>query len=480
MNYLALLKLVSPEAILALAALVTLGLGLGSNRLLPSLAAAAGLIASAAAIFALPAHASLAHGMLVIDPLTSLFKVVCLALALFTILTASGRSGRPNNGEYLAMILLATIGLLILAGTEELLMIFVGLELTGLSLYVLCAFDKTSPRGAEAGLKYFLFGSTASAFTLFGISLIYGMSGVTGLGEIATFIGAHGMQPLLAAGLILTLVGLAFKIAAVPFHFWAPDVYEAAPVSAAAFISSGSKVAAFVVLGKFLIVGFAPVHGGAGWYALVAGWAPLIALLSASSIVIGNIAALSQTSVRRLLGYSAVAHTGYSLLGLLAGGSEGFGASLFYTTVYAFTLVGAFSVIAAMQRHGLGDKISDFAGLRAKSPLLAACMVVFMLSLAGLPPLPGFFGKFYLFMALLHQGQAAKLLWLVILALAGSLVSLYYYLSVVKAVLVDETPSARLSLKLLERASVASLGALILALGLFPGALLQRILDSLR
>jgi len=480
MNYLALLKLVSPEAILALAALVTLGLGLGANRLLPFIAAAAGLIAAAAAIFALPAHASLAHGMLVIDPLTSLFKVVCLALALFTILSASGRPDRPNNGEYLAMILLATIGLLILAGTEELLMIFVGLELTGLSLYVLCAFDKSSPRGAEAGLKYFLFGSTASAFTLFGISLIYGMSGVTGLGEIAAFIGAHGMQPLLAAGLILTLVGLAFKIAAAPFHFWAPDVYEAAPVSAAAFISSGSKVAAFVVLGKFLITGFAPIHGGAGWHALAPGWAPLIALLSASSIVIGNIAALSQTSVRRLLGYSAVAHTGYSLLGLLAGGSEGFGATLFYTTVYAFTLVGAFSVIAAMQRQGLGDKITDFAGLRAKSPLLAGCIVVFMLSLAGLPPLPGFFGKFYLFMALLHQGQAIKLLWLVILALAGSLVSLYYYLSVVKAVLVDETPSPRVSLRLLERTSIAALGALILALGLFPGALLQRILASLR
>jgi len=484
MNYLALLKLVSPEAILALTALVVLALGLGErlgkSRALCSIAAAAGLIAAAAAIFALPLHASLPHGMLVIDPLTSLFKVICLALALFTILSASSSPSRPNGGEYLAMILLATIGLLILAGTEELLMMFIGLEMVGLSLYVLCAFDKTSPRGAEAGLKYFLFGSTASAFTLFGISLIYGMCGVTGLGEIASFIGAHGMQPLLAAGLVLTLVGLAFKVAAVPFHFWAPDVYEAAPVSAAAFISSGSKVAAFVLLGKFLIVGFGPVQGGAGWHALSAGWAPLVALLSAASIVVGNIAALSQTSVRRLLGYSAVAHTGYSLLGLLAGGSEGFGSTLFYTTVYAFTLVGAFSVIAAMKRHGLGDKITDFAGLRAKSPLLAACMVVFMFSLAGLPPLPGFFGKFYLFMAVLHQGQATKLLWLVALALAGSLVSLYYYLTVVKAILVDETSAPRFSLKLLERASIAALGALILVLGFFPTLLLQRILDSLR
>ncbi len=283
----------------------------------------------------------------------------------------------------------------------------------------------------------------------------------------------------LAAGLVLTLAGLGFKVAAAPFHFWAPDVYEAAPVSAAAFISSGSKVAAFVVLGKFLITGFAPVHGGAGWHALSAGWAPLVALLSAASIVIGNVAALAQTSVRRLLGYSAVAHAGYTLLGLLAGGSEGFGATLFYATVYAFTLVGAFSVIAAMQRRGMGDGFADFAGLRAKSPLLAGCMAVFMLSLAGLPPLPGFFGKFYLFMAILHQGQASKLLWLVILALAGSLVSLYYYLAVVKAALVDEQTAPPLSLGITERAPIAALGALILALGFFPGTLLQRILDSL-
>jgi len=482
MNYLGLFKLVSPEAIVGFTALVVLGLGLTRNgvRFLCPAAAVAGLIGAAVAILALPCHASLPHGMLVIDPLTSMFKVICLALATFTILSASGDTERSNGGEYLAIILLATIGLLILVGAEELLMIFVGLELLGLSLYVLCAFDKTSPGGAEAGLKYFLFGSTASAFSLFGISLIYGMCGVTGLREIGDFVGAHGMQPLLAAGLLLTLVGLGFKIAAAPFHFWAPDVYEAAPVSAAAFISSGSKVASFVVLGKFLILGFTPVHGGAGWHAFAAGWAPLVAVLCALSIVVGNVTALAQTSVRRLLGYSAVAHAGYSLLGLLAGGSEGFGATLFYTTVYAFTLVGAFSVIGAMQRGGMGDQIADFAGLRAKSPLLAGCMVIFMLSLAGLPPLPGFFGKFYLFMAILHGGEATKLLWLVILALAGSLVSLYYYLAVVKAALVDEGPAPRMSLKTLERVSIAALGGLVLALGFFPSLLLQRILDSLR
>ncbi|HEX4084504.1 MAG TPA: NADH-quinone oxidoreductase subunit N [Chthoniobacteraceae bacterium] len=482
MSYLSLLKLAAPEALLVFAALVTLAFGLAKSsvrRLCPAIAIA-GLAAAGAALFALPLRASLPHGLLVIDPLSCLFKVICLALALFTILSASGRADRANPGEYLALILFATVGLLILAGTENLMMIFIGLELIGLSLYVLCAFDKTSERGAEAGLKYFLFGSTASAFTLFGISLIYGMTGAAGLREIAQSISAHGMQPLLAAGLVLVLVGLSFKIAAAPFHLWAPDAYEAAPVSSAAFIASGSKVASFVILGRVLEIGFAPAQGSAEWHAFAAGWAPLLAVLAAVSIVVGNVAALAQTSVRRLLGYSAVAHAGYTLLGLVAGGREGFGATLFYTTVYAFTLVGAFSIIGAMQRDGLGDGIADFAGLRARSPLLAGCMAVFFLSLAGLPPLPGFFGKFYLFLAVLHYGRTPGMLWLIILALAGSLVSLYYYLQVLKAALVDEGPAAPLPLRWLDRATILTLGALVLALGFCPGLLLQRILDSLR
>jgi len=482
MNYSELLKLVLPEAILVAAALATLALGLskaGGRRFCPAIAAA-GLIGAGLAILTLPAHAELPHGMLVISPLTSLFKIICLALALFTILTASGRDDGPDVGEYIAMILFATIGLLILAGAGELLMIFVGLELIGLSLYVLCAFDKTSARCAEAGLKYFLFGSMSGAFTLFGISLIYGMTGVTGLQEIAQSVAAHGMPPLLAAGLMLLLAGLGFKIAAAPFHLWAPDVYEAAPASSVAFIASGSKVAAFVILGRILSVGFASAQGSAAWHGLAAGWALPVAILAAASIVVGNVAALAQKNVRRLLGYSAIAHAGYTLLGLLAGGAEGFAATLFYTTIYAFTLVGAFSVIGALHRQGVGDSIADLAGLRARSPLLAGCLAIFFLSLAGLPPLPGFFGKFYLFYALLDRGGTPGMLWLVALALAGSLVSLYYYLMVLKSALVDEGTAAPAQLRWLDRAAIFCLGALVLAFGLFPGFLLQRIVDSLR
>src|SRR5438477_6414295 len=322
----------------------------------------------------LPRQATLFQGMLVITPLTSLFKIICLALAFFTvILTRSDRSAR-NPGEYLAMLLLATIGLMLLVGSEELLMIFIGLELTGLSLYVMTAFDKTDIRSAEAGLKYFLFGSTASAFTLFGLSLIYGMSGTTGLTVIAQKLSAQPISPLLFAGIVMTLVGFAFKIAAAPFHLWAPDAYQGAPVPSAAFIASGSKVASFVVLGKIVLVGFGPVHGSAAWHAMIAGWAPVLALLAALSIVVGNLVALAQSNVRRLLAYSAVAHAGYTLLGLVAGGRDGFSATLFYTTVYAFTLIGAFGVVALVRRETGGDDLTTFSGLLSRSQFLLGCL----------------------------------------------------------------------------------------------------------
>ena len=360
-------------------------------------------------------------------------------------------------------------------------MIFIGLELTGLSLYVMTAFDRSDFRSAEAGLKYFLFGSMASAFTLFGISLIYGLTGTTGLAAIAQALGAPPIQPLLAAGIVMTLIGFAFKVAVAPFHLWAPDVYQGAPVPTAAFIASGSKVASFVVLGKIVLVGFGPLHGSADWHALVAGWSPLLALLAALSILVGNLVALAQKNVRRLLAYSAVAHAGYTLLGLVAGGRDGFSATLFYTTIYAITLVGAFGVVALVRRATGGDDFSNFAGLRARSPLLAGCMAIFMLSLAGLPPLAGFFGKFYLFSVALRAGENHGLLWLVALALFGSLISLYYYLLVLKVIFVDPTQpgDATIAPGFLQRVSLGVLAAGIVLLGLIPEALVARIATAL-
>src|SRR5256885_5652685 len=442
MSYLELLKLAAPEAIVVVTALAVLTIALTTRRalVLGRIVAVLGVAVAIVAVVMLPSHANLFSGMLVISPLNSLFKIICLALALATVPLVSSEKALPNPGEYIAVLLLGALGLMLLVGGEELLMIFIGLELLGLSLYVLAAFDKADICSAEAGLKYFLFGSTASAFTLFGISLVYGMSGTTALAAIGQKLAASPVQPLLAVGIVMTLIGFAFKIAAAPFHLWAPDAYQGAPIPSAAFIASGSKVASFVVLGKIVLVGFGPVHGNAGWHAMVAGWSPVLAVLAALSILIGNLVALAQTNVRRLLAYSAVAHAGYTLLGLVAGSRDGFSGTLFYVTIYAVTLVGAFGVVGVVRQTTGGDDLENFSGLSMRSPLLAGCMSIFMLSLAGLPPLAGFFGKFYLFSAAFKAGGSYGLLWLVALALFGSFISLYYYLIVLKVIFVDQPP----------------------------------------
>jgi NADH-quinone oxidoreductase subunit N len=339
-------------------------------------------------------------------------------------------------------------------------------------------------RSAEAGVKYFLFGSTSSAFTLFGISLIYGMSGTTGLAAIAEKLATVSVQPLLAVGIVMTLIGFGFKIAAAPFHLWAPDAYQGAPVPSAAFIASASKVASFVVLGKIVLVGFAPLHGDAAWHAMIAGWSPVLAALAAFSILLGNLVALAQSNVRRLLAYSAVAHAGYTLIGVIAGDRDGFSAALFYVTIYAITLVGAFGVVGMVRRETGGDDFSNFRGLVSQSPLIAGCMSIFMLSLAGIPPLAGFFGKFYLFSAALRTGANHGLLWLVAIALLGSFISLYYYLMVLKAMFVDEPalPTMRdvdvRAHDLLPRTVVVVLAAAVLLLGVAPEILTARILGA--
>lgn len=490
MNYLELLKLASPEVVIAVTALAVLAIGLTASERgigVCSALAAAGLLFAVAAVLLLPGQATLFHGMFVVSPLTSLFKIICLTLAFFTVILARGANILRHQGEYFALLLLATIGLMLLVGSEELLMIFIGLELTGLSLYVMTGFDKTDPRSAEAGLKYFLFGSTASAFTLFGLSFVYGMCGTTGLAAIGQKLTAGPVQPLLLAGIVLTLIGFAFKIAAAPFHLWAPDAYQGAPIPSASFIASGSKVASFVVLGKIVLVCFGPAQGSAAWPLMTAGWAPVLAALAALSIVIGNAVALVQSNVRRLLAYSAVAHTGYTLLGLVAGGREGFAATLFYTTIYAFTLVGAFGVVALVRRATGGDDLIHFSALSSRSPVLAGSMMVYVLSLAGLPPLAGFFGKFYLFSIALRANQNHGLLWLVAVALLGSFISLYYYLAVLKAIFVDSpepgTPNpdsvSPISLDFLQRISLILLAGTVLVLGLLPESLVTLIADCL-
>jgi NADH-quinone oxidoreductase subunit N len=499
-NYLDLLRLAAPEIIVVITAVVVLAVDLSALRNLEprlrfgigAIIAAAGCAAAIAWMLVLPQQGNFGQ-MLVADPVTQIVSVGILALAIFTVALCSGADFTSHAGEYYALLLLAAAGMLFLASSEDVLMIFLSLELTSLTLYVLTAFNKRSARSAEAALKYFLFGGTAAAFTLFGLSWLYGITGSTNLGEAAEAIkAAHllpgspvlprtSLDPLLAGALVMTVAGFGFKVAAAPFHLWAPDAYEGAPLPSAAFIASASKVAGFFIFAKVMRIGFAGVGGCAAWGQFASGWKPLLAVLAIVSMILGNLAALAQRSVRRLLAYSAIAHAGYMLLGIIGHQKQSLAALLYYALTYGLTTIGAFGVVSMVQAETGGDRLEDFAGLSRRAPVLAWSMMVFMLSLAGIPPLAGFLGKFYLFTSVLGSGgQDLGLLWLVLLAVAMSVVSLYYYLLVLKQVFVRPAsePAGFKAAPLVARVVVAALALAVLALGCAPNLLLQPLTEA--
>ena len=479
-----LLHLLTPESILVETILVVLIAGLfkataDKRNMLLSLTLLGGLTAGAMLIYQ-PHYGNVCNGMAVLDPLTRLIKIAVLGLSLATAVYAAHSNIREHFAEYLALILFTAIGMMLLAGTENLLMIFIALEMISIPLYLLSGYLKQSSTSAEAALKYFLVGGVSAAFLLFGLSLIYGTTGATSLRDLAQSAPAATHDPLFLAGLVMALVGFGFKVAAVPFHLWAPDVYEGAPTSSAALIASGSKVAGFLILAKFLTFGLAGAAGSAAWSGLQPGWLPLLTVIAAISIVVGNLAALSQSNVKRILAYSAIAQSGYMLLGLTATGGTGLISVLFYVIVYALTALGAFGVVLHVEQRRGGSQLHHFEGLHQSAPGLALCMGVFMISLAGIPPLAGFFGKFYLFAGALgsvSKGGNLGLLWVIVIAIAFNAVSLYYYLIVLKHVFVipatrqPESPSPRNAATLL----TGLLAASIFIIGLYPGVLLDPI-----
>ena len=479
-NYLHLLKLLAPETILVVTALLLLGLGLPASGermrpLLTRLTLCGGLVAGSFLWF-FREDAYLLNGMVVLDPIGRMFKLIILGLALISVIFSAASSVRRHYAEYLALILFSTVGMMLLAGTEELLMIFIALELTSISLYVLTAYLKESKTSAEAGLKYFLIGGVSAAFLLFGLSLVYGVAGTTSLRQLAAISPALASDPLMLAGIVLTLAGFGFKVAAVPFHLWAPDVYEGAPTPTAALVASGSKVAGFFILAKMLALGFGGTVGMADWSNFRPGWLPILAIMAALSIVLGNLAALVQTNVKRLLAYSAIAHSGYMLLGLTSASPAGFTAVLFYVIVYALTTIGAFGVVAVVERRRGGTQLQDFNGLYKVSPGLSLSLLVFLISLAGIPPLAGFFGKFYMFsetLAASAKGSNPGMLWLVSLAIALNAVSLYYYLIVLKHVFVAAPTEDQRRKAPACGPMIGVLALVILLLGLFPDVLLE-------
>lgn len=491
MSYLPLLQLAAPEIILVLTSLVVLIADLATlqeidprlRRLICAMIASVGCIVAIGWMLALPEpHANVGEGVFVLDPLIQLVKVALLLLTILTLLLSIDTDFTPHAGEYCALVLLAAVGMMFLVSAEDILMIFVSLELTSLSLYILTAFNKHSLQSAEAALKYFLFGGLAAAFTLFGLSLLYGLSGATNLNQIASTIHAPHLDPLLLLAIVMTVIGFGFKVAAAPFHLWAPDAYQGAPTPSAAFIASGSKVAGFFIFAKVMMLGFKGAEGNGAWHAYAPGWVPVLAAIAALSMLLGNLAALVQTSVRRLLAYSAIAHSGYMLLAVMGHGGQSLAALVYYAITYALATLGAFGVVSIVEQQTGGAHLTDFAGLSRRAPVPAFCLMIFMLSLAGIPPLAGFFGKFYVFTSTLGaRPQDFGLLWLVILAIALSAVSLYYYLLVLKQAYIVESPAPRseASAPYLSQVLLALVALAVLGLGCAPDWLVSKLTGAL-
>jgi NADH-quinone oxidoreductase subunit N len=386
---------VTALAVLGADLLLLRGLELRFRLVIGALISCAGCIVATAWLLALPEHTNLLQGILVADSLTAFVNVALLMLTIFTILISIETDFTTHVGEYFALILLAAVGMMFLASSEDILMIFISLELTSLSLYILTGFNKRNVKSAEAALKYFLFGGMSAAFTLFGLSLLYGLSGSTNLAQIAAALKGAPLDPLLIVAIVMTVIGFGFKVAAVPFHLWAPDAYEGAPAPSAALIASGSKVASFFIAAKVMMIGFAGAEGSSAWHAYRPGWVPVLAVGAAASMLLGNLTAIVQTSVRRLLAYSAIAHAGYMLLGIIGHGGQSLAALVYYAVTYGLTTLGAFGVVSVVQQQAGGDSLAHFAGLHRRAPVLSFCMMIFMLSLAGIPPFPGFVARLH-------------------------------------------------------------------------------------
>lgn len=416
------------------------------------------------------------NNMLAVDNFAIFFKILFAGVAILVILATADYAKKFEHfqGEYYALILLSTLGMMLMAATTDLISLYVSLELTSISLYVLVSFLKDK-KSTEASLKYLLLGAVASAVLLYGMAMIFGFTGQTQLGAIANAIQAMKLNslvsnPALLMGIVMMIAGFGFKIAAVPFQMWVPDVYEGAPTPVTAYLSVGSKAAGFAIILRVFSSAFDMPY----W--LSHNWGLIFAVLAVITMIIGNVVAIPQTNIKRMLGYSSIAQAGYLMVGLAAFGfapaasTAGQSGVLFFLASYAFTNLGAFIAIIIITNKLNSDEIADFAGMGKRAPLLALALTLCLISLVGIPPAAGFMAKFYLFRAAVLN----DLLWLVIIAVLNSVISAYYYLSVVKVMWFGEPASPenvpasgapRLALFL------CSLGVLLL--GIIPGMLMR-------
>ena len=410
------------------------------------------------------ANLVVSRGLLAIDGFAFFFKLIFLGAAAITVLMSSSylEAEGLKVGEYYFLILCATLGMMFMASGIDLIAIFIGLETMAVAFYILVGYVKPNRRSNEAAVKYFLLGAFSLGLLLYGMSLLYGLSGTTNLRELtATFVAGES-DGLLLVAIILVIAGIGFKIAAVPFHMWAPDVYEGAPTPVTAFLSVGSKAAAFAMLLRIFFEGLP---------GLVEEWRPIFYALAIITMTLGNIAAITQSNIKRMLAYSSIAHAGYILIGVVAGTPRGFTAIFVYLMVYVFMQLGAFAVVTMLRRENVaGDELKDLSGLYSRYPVAAFAMLFFMLSLGGIPPTAGFMGKFWLFSAAIESGY----IWLAVVAVGNSAISLYYYIRVIVYMWIKEEiagPPIRVSPAMVAALVITLVGTIVF--GLYPGPLFE-------
>ena len=426
----------APDMFLAGSALGLLGFGVfrgdGATRLIAHVAVACMLFTAILVIGHGSGRDFAFNGLFVMDGFAVFMKTLVLVGASAVLLISQGyiHRERMNRFEYPVLIVLSVVGMLMMISANDLVSLYMGMETQSLALYVLAAFRRDSRLSTEAGLKYFLLGALSSGLLLFGASLVYGFTGATNFDKIAAVLttGAAKGQMGIIIGMVFMASGMAFKVAAVPFHMWAPDVYEGAPTPVTAFFAVAPKIAAVALFLRLLVDPF----GG-----LTEQWRQVIMLMSVASMLIGSLGAIQQTNIKRLMAYGSIGHAGYLMVGLSAGSEQGVRGILVYLAVYVAMSVGTFAVILSMRHQGrMVEELAHFAGLSRTHPMLAGVMAIFMFSMAGVPPLAGFFGKMYVFLAAVE----AHLYGLAIVGVLTSVISAYYYLRIIKLMYFDETP----------------------------------------
>jgi NADH-quinone oxidoreductase subunit N len=460
------LQIAMPELILAVGALALLMFGVfsgdKSTNTVTGLAVALMLVVALWIVFN-PQAGTAFGGAYVADSFANYMKIVALVAAIVAMILTVGHSRFEPIGrfEYPVLIVLATVGIMLMISANDMLSLYMALELQSLALYVICAINRDSLRSTEAGLKYFVLGALSSGMMLYGMSLVYGFTGNTGFEAISNVLASETRSLGLVFGLVFVLAGLAFKISAVPFHMWTPDVYEGAPTPVTAFLAGAPKVAAMAIFIRVVIEAFQPVF---------ADWQQVVVFISIASMVLGSFAAIGQKNIKRLMAYSSIGHMGYALVGLAAGSEAGVSGVILYMTIYVGMTLGTFAIILSMRRKEIGnvENVNDLAGLSSTNPFMAIVLTALMFSLAGIPPLAGFFGKYYVFLAAIE----ANLYVLAVIGVVASVVGAFYYLRIIK-VMWFEDAKIGFEAPAIEARVVYTISGLFVCLFLFFGGVLS-------